>query len=84
MLTTIVPKAIQAGQVGGHEGVGIIHKLGPGSETSRVKVGDRVGIKVSGRKSDLELRTELKFDSGLPLFAGNAISVTEKMMVIAL
>jgi len=31
--------------VGGHEGVGIVHKLGPGSESGRVKVGDRVGIK---------------------------------------
>ena len=35
----------QVGQVGGHEGVGIVHKLGPGSENGRVKVGDRVGIK---------------------------------------
>lgn len=41
-----VPFPTQAGQVGGHEGVGIVHKLGPGSENGRVKVGDRVGIKV--------------------------------------
>jgi hypothetical protein len=48
MLTgVIVPYPTQAGQVGGHEGVGIIHKLGPGSENGRVKVGDRVGIKAS-------------------------------------
>ncbi|KAH7417302.1 alcohol dehydrogenase-like protein [Cadophora sp. MPI-SDFR-AT-0126] len=40
-----LPFPTQAGQVGGHEGVGIIHKLGPGSENGRVKVGDRVGIK---------------------------------------
>ncbi|RDW68517.1 hypothetical protein BP5796_09174 [Coleophoma crateriformis] len=40
-----LPYPTQPGQVGGHEGVGIIHKLGPGSENGRVKVGDRVGIK---------------------------------------
>jgi alcohol dehydrogenase, propanol-preferring len=47
MLVTdrVVPYPTQAGQVGGHEGVGIVHKLGPGSENGRVKVGDRVGIK---------------------------------------
>ena len=27
-----LPFPVQAGQVGGHEGVGIVHKLGPGSE----------------------------------------------------
>jgi propanol-preferring alcohol dehydrogenase len=42
-----VPYPTQPGQVGGHEGVGIVHKLGPGSENGRVKVGDRVGIKAS-------------------------------------
>jgi propanol-preferring alcohol dehydrogenase len=47
MLTCLVPYPTQAGQVGGHEGVGIVHKLGPGSEAGRVKIGDRVGIKVS-------------------------------------
>ena len=47
VLTVLVPYPTQAGQVGGHEGVGIVHKLGPGSESGRVKVGDRVGIKVS-------------------------------------
>ncbi|CCD54850.1 similar to alcohol dehydrogenase [Botrytis cinerea T4] len=40
-----LPYPTQAGQVGGHEGVGVVHKLGPGSENGRVKVGDRVGIK---------------------------------------
>ncbi|KAI1167135.1 alcohol dehydrogenase-like protein [Nemania serpens] len=35
----------QAGQVGGHEGVGHIVKLGEGAEKVGVKVGDRVGIK---------------------------------------
>lgn len=32
-------------QVGGHEGVGKIVKMGPGNEKANVKVGDRVGIK---------------------------------------
>jgi len=27
-----LPHPVQAGQVGGHEGVGVVHKLGPGSE----------------------------------------------------
>lgn len=40
-----LPFPTQAGQVGGHEGVGIVHKLGPGLENGRVKTGDRVGIK---------------------------------------
>jgi len=38
-----LPYPTPAGQVGGHEGVGKIVKLGPGSTS--VKVGDRVGIK---------------------------------------
>jgi len=40
-----LPFPTQPGQVGGHEGVGIVVKLGPGAEQSRVKLGDRVGIK---------------------------------------
>lgn len=34
----------QAGQVGGHEGVGYVVKLGPGTEHMR-KLGERVGVK---------------------------------------
>lgn len=42
----VLPAPTQPGQVGGHEGVGHIVKLGPGvSESSSVKLGDRVGIK---------------------------------------
>ncbi|KAF9698210.1 hypothetical protein EKO04_003496 [Ascochyta lentis] len=41
----ILPFPTQAGQVGGHEGVGKIVKMGPGTDNSAVKVGDRVGIK---------------------------------------
>ncbi|KUJ24308.1 GroES-like protein [Mollisia scopiformis] len=33
------------GQIGGHEGVGIVQKLGPDCEATSVKLGDRVGIK---------------------------------------
>ncbi|KAF2479096.1 chaperonin 10-like protein [Neohortaea acidophila] len=40
-----LPAPTQAGQVGGHEGVGKIVKMGPGTENSPRKVGDRVGIK---------------------------------------
>ncbi|KAE8152572.1 chaperonin 10-like protein [Aspergillus avenaceus] len=40
-----LPYPTQPGQVGGHEGVGKIVKLGPGAESSGLKVGDRVGIK---------------------------------------
>ncbi|KAL6711333.1 hypothetical protein ACN47E_005864 [Coniothyrium glycines] len=42
---SILPFPTQAGQVGGHEGVGKIVKMGPGTENSAVKIGDRVGIK---------------------------------------
>lgn len=42
---TWLPAPTQAGQVGGHEGVGKVVSLGPGAEISGVKVGDRVGIK---------------------------------------
>ncbi|KAI9665779.1 MAG: hypothetical protein M1821_003713 [Bathelium mastoideum] len=45
-----LPAPTQKGQVGGHEGVGHVVKMGPGTEGSAVKVGDRVGIKwVSAR-----------------------------------
>jgi propanol-preferring alcohol dehydrogenase len=40
-----LPFPTPAGQVGGHEGVGKIVKLGLGSETQGLKVGDRVGVK---------------------------------------
>lgn len=44
-----LPLPTPAGQVGGHEGVGKVVKLGPGAENSSIQVGDRVGIKwVSG------------------------------------
>lgn len=42
---SILPFPTQAGQVGGHEGVGKIVKLGPGADNASVKIGDRVGIK---------------------------------------
>lgn len=42
---SILPHPTQPGQVGGHEGVGKVVKLGPGAEAGNVKVGDRVGIK---------------------------------------
>lgn len=38
-----LPFPTQPGQVGGHEGVGEVVKLGLGSDTSTIKVGDRVG-----------------------------------------
>ncbi|OQE32321.1 hypothetical protein PENSTE_c001G07869 [Penicillium steckii] len=41
----MLPFPTQPGQVGGHEGVGKIVKLGPGAESSGLKVGDRVGVK---------------------------------------
>jgi len=40
-----LPAPTQPNQVGGHEGVGKIVKMGPGSESNDLKVGDRVGIK---------------------------------------
>jgi alcohol dehydrogenase, propanol-preferring len=40
-----LPHPTQPGQVGGHEGVGKIVAMGPGTDTSDRKVGDRVGIK---------------------------------------
>ncbi|OJJ42936.1 hypothetical protein ASPZODRAFT_28793 [Penicilliopsis zonata CBS 506.65] len=39
------PRPTLPGQVGGHEGVGVVVKLGPWTESSDVKIGDRVGIK---------------------------------------
>lgn len=44
-----LPYPTQKGQVGGHEGVGKIVKLGLGSDKSTLEIGDRVGVKwVSG------------------------------------
>jgi propanol-preferring alcohol dehydrogenase len=40
-----LPYPTQTGQVGGHEGIGKVVKLGPGAEASGVKIGDRVGVK---------------------------------------
>lgn len=40
-----LPFPTEQGQVGGHEGVGVVVKMGPGTEGSAVKVGDRVGVK---------------------------------------
>lgn len=40
-----LPAPTQPGQVGGHEGIGKIVKMGPGADKSGVKVGDRVGVK---------------------------------------
>ncbi|EFR01831.1 alcohol dehydrogenase 2 [Nannizzia gypsea CBS 118893] len=40
-----LPHPTKAGQIGGHEGVGKIVKLGSGAEMSGLKIGDRVGIK---------------------------------------
>ncbi|KFY76492.1 hypothetical protein V499_03914 [Pseudogymnoascus sp. VKM F-103] len=42
---TTLPFPTAAGQIGGHEGVGIVEKLGVGADARSVKVGDRVGIK---------------------------------------
>lgn len=41
----MLPFPTQPGQVGGHEGVGKIVKLGAGADAAGLKVGDRVGIK---------------------------------------
>jgi propanol-preferring alcohol dehydrogenase len=40
-----LPHPTQPNQVGGHEGVGKIVKMGPGSESNGLQLGDRVGIK---------------------------------------
>jgi propanol-preferring alcohol dehydrogenase len=40
-----LPFPTAAGQVGGHEGIGIVQQLGTENETSPVKAGDRVGVK---------------------------------------
>ncbi|KAI1309751.1 alcohol dehydrogenase-like protein [Xylaria venustula] len=40
-----LPLPTQPGQIGGHEGLGHVVKLGEGAEKTGVKVGDRVGIK---------------------------------------
>ncbi|KID63573.1 alcohol dehydrogenase II, partial [Metarhizium brunneum ARSEF 3297] len=40
-----LPHPTPAGQVGGHEGVGEVVKLGPGAESAGLSVGDRVGVK---------------------------------------
>ena len=51
IIIVTVPYPTQPGQVGGHEGVGVVVKLGPGSENGRIKLGDRVGIKASALHS---------------------------------
>ncbi|KAH6976575.1 alcohol dehydrogenase II [Ilyonectria destructans] len=41
----ILPAPTPEGQVGGHEGVGHVVKIGPGAEFTNIKIGDRVGVK---------------------------------------
>jgi len=41
----VMPAPTAQDQIGGHEGVGVVVKMGPATEGSAVKVGDRVGIK---------------------------------------
>jgi hypothetical protein len=41
----VLPAPTPENQVGGHEGVGSVVKIGPGSESTGIKVGDRVGVK---------------------------------------
>jgi propanol-preferring alcohol dehydrogenase len=40
-----LPYPTQKRQIGGHEGIGKVVKLGPGAELSGVKLGDRLGVK---------------------------------------
>jgi propanol-preferring alcohol dehydrogenase len=42
---SILPDPTPTGQVGGHEGVGVVVALGPQAQGSGVQLGDRVGIK---------------------------------------
>ncbi|KAJ5605333.1 hypothetical protein N7510_010487 [Penicillium lagena] len=42
---SMLPSPTQPGQIGGHEGVGKIVKLGPGAEFSGLQIGNRVGVK---------------------------------------
>lgn len=78
-----MPYPTQAGQVGGHEGVGIVHKLGPGSENGRVKVGDRVGIKARSFDGFL-VESMLTARSGLPTLAVHALHASKERTVCAL
>ncbi|KAK7217030.1 hypothetical protein V2G26_005033 [Clonostachys chloroleuca] len=41
----ILPAPTPQGQIGGHEGVGRVVRLGPGADTTGIKIGDRVGVK---------------------------------------
>ncbi|KAH7010551.1 putative alcohol dehydrogenase [Ilyonectria destructans] len=41
----VLPAPTPEGQIGGHEGVGDVVKLGPGTESTGIKIGDRVGVK---------------------------------------
>ncbi|KAL3442009.1 chaperonin 10-like protein [Aspergillus insuetus] len=40
-----LPFPTPEGQVGGHEGVGVVVKIGPGCDNAGIKEGDRVGVK---------------------------------------
>lgn len=62
-------------QIGGHEGIGVVVKMGPGTSGSAVSVGDRVGIKwlaaICGscrklRHADLKCCGFSKSDNSLP------------------
>lgn len=53
---------------GGHEGVGIVQKLGPGSDVGTVKLGDRVGIKWAAAMCGTCMPCRSGFDGHCTLF----------------
>lgn len=80
----VMPYPTQPGQVGGHEGVGVVHKLGLGAEKSNIKVGDRVGIKVNDSLTgDKHIKLLTIFSGSLQL-AVHAQLATKGQMVSVL
>jgi threonine dehydrogenase-like Zn-dependent dehydrogenase len=68
----MLPFPTQPGQVGGHEGVGKIVKLGAGAESSGLKVGDRVGIKWVSSACGNCRKQLLLFSSDMPCLLTNS------------
>lgn len=79
----MLPFPTQPGQVGGHEGVGIVVKMGPDTDSSNVKVGDRVGIKV-GEYAKQHMNISSHVESGLHRLVAHVLLVTRAQTVSVL
>jgi propanol-preferring alcohol dehydrogenase len=63
-----LPFPTPVGQIGGHEGVGVVQKLGQGADIGEIKLGDRVGVKWAAAACGTCIRCRSGFDGHCKLY----------------